>query len=283
MYCEVQKGRIHYEIEGSGFPILILHAMGTDYRSMTAWIEPVFQQTKGFQRIYIDLPAHGESDITTDVKSSDDILSNIVDFIEQVIPNQSFSLIGASYGGYLAQGILCKKKNLVKSICLLAPALHIKKRTVPPKVVLYKDEEALKDLPTQIQVAIDTLLVNQTRENLELFIKEVQPGRLVANQEFLSSNWRDTGYFFTTDPFEQIETLSIPALILAGQQDSICGFEDQQILLNKLTNVTFSIIDEAGHLLAIEKRRVVQDLMTDWIERKTKGAQHEHTSYSNRI
>jgi hypothetical protein len=32
----VTKGSIYYEIVGSGFPILIMHSMGTDHRSMKA-------------------------------------------------------------------------------------------------------------------------------------------------------------------------------------------------------------------------------------------------------
>ncbi|WP_285857011.1 hypothetical protein [Mesobacillus subterraneus] len=40
MDCEVRKGTIHYEILGKGFPLLILHAMRTDHRSMKAWIAP---------------------------------------------------------------------------------------------------------------------------------------------------------------------------------------------------------------------------------------------------
>lgn len=59
MECLVAKGSIYYEIVGNGFPILIMHSMGTDHKSMKAWIEPIFDEIQGFQRIYIDLPAHG--------------------------------------------------------------------------------------------------------------------------------------------------------------------------------------------------------------------------------
>jgi pimeloyl-ACP methyl ester carboxylesterase len=93
MDCLVSKGSIHYEIVGSGFPILMLHSMGTDYRSMKAWLEPIFNNLQGIQRIYIDLPAHGKSLIDDNLSSSDDMLLNILDFIDKTIPNQEFSLI----------------------------------------------------------------------------------------------------------------------------------------------------------------------------------------------
>lgn len=31
MQCNVEFGTIHYEVIGEGFPLLILHSMGTDY------------------------------------------------------------------------------------------------------------------------------------------------------------------------------------------------------------------------------------------------------------
>jgi pimeloyl-ACP methyl ester carboxylesterase len=102
MNCFVTKGTIHYEIIGSGFPLMFLHSMGTEYRSMKTWIEPIFTTVSGFQRIYIDLPAHGRSEINEEFYSSDDMLENILDFIDQIIPNQELSLIGHSYGGYMA-------------------------------------------------------------------------------------------------------------------------------------------------------------------------------------
>lgn len=54
MNCIVTKGNINYEVFGSGFPIIIMHSMGTDHRSMIPWIEPIFESLQGFQRIYID-------------------------------------------------------------------------------------------------------------------------------------------------------------------------------------------------------------------------------------
>lgn len=80
MECKVNKGSIHYEIQGEGLPIVILHALGTDYRSMKAWVEPIFDNLKGYQRVYVDLPAHGGSMIDERVTSTDDMLENLLEF-----------------------------------------------------------------------------------------------------------------------------------------------------------------------------------------------------------
>ncbi|TQR18422.1 alpha/beta fold hydrolase [Psychrobacillus vulpis] len=267
MNCLVTKGSIHYKVFGTGHPILILHSMGTDFRSMSSWIEPIFENVPGFQRIYIDLPAHGESDINESFNSSDDMLLNILDFIDKTITNQMFSLIGFSYGGYLAQGILHSKKSSIRSICLLATSLHLKERKLPQKIVINKNEALLSGLEHDIKIAIETLMNYQDEEHIKCFLSEIQPGRVLANKNFLLSNWRENGYSLSEEPFHNVKEISQTALIILGKQDAICGYEDHFFLLKKFSKATFAILDHAGHMLQIEKRELVQSLMKDWLTR----------------
>jgi pimeloyl-ACP methyl ester carboxylesterase len=189
---------------------------------------------------------------------------NILNFMDQKIPNQEYSIIGFSYGGYLAQGILHKRRDNVKSICLLAPALHLKQRTLPEKIVYVKDATELHSLDSDIRLAFETLMTFQTKENLGYFLNEIQPGRLLANREFLASNWREKGYYFLEEPFHDVDKLPQPALIILGKLDSICGYKDHSFLTDKFPNSTFVILDQAGHMLQIEERELVQKLIKDW-------------------
>ena len=265
MDCKVRKGSIHYEVIGEGFPLLILHAMGTDHRSMKGWLEPVFNKAEGFQRVYIDLPAHGRSYIDDDVKSTDDMLGNLLDFIDGTFGEKEFSLIGTSFGGYLAQGIFHRRRSQVKGISLLATALHLKVRNVPERVILEKDENLLSSLEPEIRAAFETLFICQNEATLAAFMEEIQPGRLLANRKFLSSDWRATGYYLCEEPFHDVETLPNSALFILGKQDYICGYKDHLSMLEKFPNSSLAVLDQTGHMLQIEKREVVQNLLKDWL------------------
>lgn len=52
---------IHYEVHGEGKPILLLHGAFLDHRHMMSDLEPVFVARTGWQRIYVDLPGHGQT------------------------------------------------------------------------------------------------------------------------------------------------------------------------------------------------------------------------------
>jgi pimeloyl-ACP methyl ester carboxylesterase len=181
---------------------------------MQAWMEPLFANRPGWQRIYIDLPAHGHSHVKEWVTTSEDILHVILGFLDDFIPEKRFTLAGKSYGGYIAQGIYAKRKELLDGFFLLAPALHLQKRTLPDKTILRQDEEMLHDLHPDIRTAFETLMVVQTRENLTRFLEEVQPGRLLADRDFLTSEWRTKGYFFSLDPIDSTSLFTAPTLFL---------------------------------------------------------------------
>jgi pimeloyl-ACP methyl ester carboxylesterase len=266
MECKVRKGTIFYESIGEGFPLIFLHSMGTDHRSMMAWAEPIFENMKDFKRIYVDIPAHGLSHIETSLQSTDEILLNILDFIDELFPNEGFLLVGHSYGGYLVQGIMHYRLDRVKGICLIASALHVKDRTLPKKVVFEKDEYLLEGLENDIRTAFETLMIYQNKQKLELFLKEIHPGRLLANRVFLNSNWREKGYYLKEKPFGELPHISQPALIIAGKQDAICGYKDYLFFLDLFTNSSLAVLEGAGHLIPIDKRETVQLLLKDWLE-----------------
>ncbi|MFD2444594.1 alpha/beta fold hydrolase [Bacillus sp. CGMCC 1.16607] len=267
MEYQVSNGTINYETIGEGSSLLFLHSMGTDHRSMKAWAEPIFENMENIKRIYIDIPAHGYSKINHNLQSTKDILNNLLEFIDGLLLEESFSIIGHSFGGYLAQGIMHNRMDMVKGICLMASALHIKNRTLPEKVVIEKDESLLDGLDADIRLAFETLMIYQNKEKLELFLKEIQPGRLVANRDFLSSNWKEKGYFLSEKPFEQISNIVQPTLIIAGKQDSICGYKDYVTLLDLFSNSTVAFIDGAGHMIQMDKRELVQALVKDWLNK----------------
>ncbi|KAA0547356.1 alpha/beta hydrolase [Bacillus sp. BGMRC 2118] len=256
---------LYYEKYGEGHPIVILHSMGNDHRSMKAWIEPIFEGAYGFERIYIDVPAHGKSIINEQIQSTQDMVDLLLQFIETEVENSPFSLIGHSYGGYLAQGIMDVKLDQVSGICLLAPAIHVKNRSTSPKVVRERDEVLLSSMEPSIREAFETLFIYQNKKNYDLFLEEVQPGRELVDRNFLLSNWREKGYYLENEPFKDKFNLEHSALIILGKQDAICGYKDHFMFLDIFNHVTFTVIDEAGHLMTIEKREFVQQLVREWV------------------
>jgi pimeloyl-ACP methyl ester carboxylesterase len=96
---DVQGIPIAYEVRGQGAPILLIHGWSADRRYMLADLEPIFEAWPGWRRIYLDLPGHGATPAPEWLSTQDQMLSLVCGFIDAVLPQGSFAVVGNSYGG----------------------------------------------------------------------------------------------------------------------------------------------------------------------------------------
>ena len=99
--CKLENHTIKYLSYGEGHPIIIMHGGGpNDHQYMQSDFEPLFETRKGWRRIYIDLPGHGQTLWPDWVTSHDQILDLLCDFKAEVdysdfiesLENMSFSI-----------------------------------------------------------------------------------------------------------------------------------------------------------------------------------------------
>ena len=139
---------VHYESRGSGRAVVMVHGFTLDRRSLVGCMEPVFAARAGWRRIYFDLPGMGRTPGSGAIASSDDMLDVVLSFIDAVIPGQRFSIVGQSYGGYLARGVLARKAASIDGMALICPVVVAEraKRELPQHSVVAKDEALLASL-----------------------------------------------------------------------------------------------------------------------------------------
>src|ERR1044071_8476103 len=138
MECMVRDIPVSYEACGSGLPIIMIHGYTPDHRVMKGCMEPLFVQRPDWQRIYLDLPGMGRTPGSQQIKSTDDMLDVVIDFIDAVIPGRPFLVAGTSYGGYLSRGVLQRKFDQVAGIALICPVIFGDRgqRDLPPRTVI---------------------------------------------------------------------------------------------------------------------------------------------------
>jgi len=70
---------IHYEIVGSGMPLLTIHGWSPDHRLMRGCLEPVFEAIdRPYERIYFDLPGMGRTPGPRWIDGSDRMLDVVL-------------------------------------------------------------------------------------------------------------------------------------------------------------------------------------------------------------
>ena len=268
MLCRLKNISINYEILGEGKPVVILHGYYPDHRLMLGCMEPVFRNLENYKRIYIDLPGMGKSDSAEWIINSDCMLNILTEFIEKIIPDEKFLLIGESYGGYLSRGLIYKMADKIDGVLLICPVIIAdpKERNVPEHVVLVKDDNLLSKLTLEEMKDFNSMSVVQNEKNYERYRNEIIAGVQLAQTSFLD-RLQQNGYKFSFDVDKESDKFDKPTLIILGKQDSCVGYKDAWDILENYPRATFALLDKAGHNLQIEQEQLFNSLVNEWLVR----------------
>ncbi|TCC17909.1 alpha/beta fold hydrolase [Kribbella sindirgiensis] len=254
---------LHFVSHGDGVPVLALHGWTPDHRLMTGCLEPVFSQLPGYRRLYPDLPGMGQSP-AGDIDSSDGIMAALRAFIDEQIGDEPFLLIGESYGGYLARGLVAERPSQIRGLAMICPTgqLWHKDRKLPEHVVLRTEPGVLESLEEGEDFT--DLAVVQTSAALAAYRSDVAPGLAVADtaaMDRIQKNWALTTAPESGPPYDG------PSLIMCGRQDAVTGYEDLYELLPHYPRATYAVLDIAGHNLQLEQPALFGALVAEWLQR----------------
>lgn len=259
---------VHYEVVGQGKPVVILHGLGGRLESMKACMEPAFSTHSTYKRIYVDLPGMGQSTYQANEASSDRILEILTQFVRDVIPER-FLVVGLSYGGYLARGILSQLIHQADGIMLLCPVVvpQPEQRILPDAVVRFEDNAFLNQLDEASKSRFCQFAVVADEQTYARHRAAHPKGDQAANDAFLQELKAHYAFSFDVDDQIRRSHFEKPALFLCGHQDDCTGFEDLWALIQDYPRATFSVLDAAGHNLHLEQPELFHALVVNWLTR----------------
>ncbi len=262
---------IYYEEYGAGKPVLCIHGYWVDHRLMSGCLEPVFTQTQGYRRIYIDLPGMGETPSDKQIRNSNDTIEILMQFVDIVIGKENFLLAGESYGGYLSMGLINKMKDRIDGVLLICPMVDSwatiqELGKVPDRQIILPPEQlGLPEENPDVKAFMD-LAVLAAPEVFIKFQKDILPGLTIADKEYLS-NYYSGDYSPDIEAELRIITFEKPACILTGRQDNSVGYLMAFKMLERFPRATFAVLDVAGHNLQIENEALFNSMVKDWLWR----------------
>lgn len=264
MECQLANITVHYERFGYGKPFITISGAPGDCRIISSWMESIFDARPGWQRFYLDLPGTPRAPGADWITGSDQVLDVICDFIDAVIPGQSFTLLGGSLGGYYARGVVHRKAALVDGLCLLVPWLSDREdEDLPAPVTFVKDPAIISQLAPDDAEFFEELVVIQNQKILDWYRDVVIPARTGVHRQFLDRVLERWQFSFDVDEL----SFEKPTLILAGRQDTHVGYVDAWDVLENYPRATYVVLDRAGHALGLEQEGLFRALVNEWLDR----------------
>jgi len=249
---------------GEGMPVLCIHGYTVDHHIMTGCLEPVFQQLYGYQRIYIDLPGMGMTPSKPWIKNAADMLEFLMEWINKIIPEEQFLVIGESYGGYLTLGLLNAMQERIDGVMLICPGFSSERMNLPARCILQEDDAFRVGADeTDVQDFLNMAVI-ATPETFDKFKRDIIPGLRLSDTVFLENYSRG---LFSVDYVENLREYSKPACIITGRQDHVVGYTDVYEILESFPHATFAVLDCGGHNVQIENEPLFSQLALDWLWR----------------
>lgn len=240
---------LQYEILGSGKPLVLLHGF---LESKTMWR---FLDLKQLNRqcILVDLPGHGESDLTDESEPSMRFMASEVEKVLLFLNIDACDIVGHSMGGYVALELM-QSFSKVDQLILLnsnfwADSEQKKQSRLQVAEVVWKAKSLL------IQTAIPNLFWDKKQYNKEIEVLINEANSISPFAIAYSALAMRTRRDYTDFVVQNSESITI----IQGENDETVPLNE---MLNLVTdNIDLEVIKYCGHMSHIEQSEEVLRLI----------------------
>jgi len=219
-FIEIDGLRVHYRVEGTGQPIVLLHGILASLHNWEGWSRELKSE---YRVISLDLPGHG---LTGPKSGFNYNREDYIDFIEQFVAAlelKEFTLIGNSLGGYFAWNYAIDHPEQVKRLVLIdSGGFPLSRLPLPIRVFTapligeismhFTPRFAASMLLRQVYADPSRISEAMIERYYEL---QLRPGNRRASRAL----FHDIKKHAFEEP-KGLEKLSMPVLLMWGEQDT---------------------------------------------------------------
>ncbi len=262
-FLDVQTAALYYEVEGDGYPLLLLHAGIADSRM---WDEqfPIFAQH--YRTISYDLRGFGQTRWETGTFAAfEDPVA-----LFSALGVQKAHVLGISFGAKIALDFTLVHPELVASLILVAPSVGGEE---PSEQIrrFFQEEDALVEQGD---------LQGATELNLRLWADGPQRTPEQVNPTVRQRVYEMQYHAFTVpmpeDADEQeleppaitrLAEVRVPTLIIVGDLDLPEKLDLSKQLATSISGAKLEVIAGAAHMVSMEQPQRFNDIVLDFLSK----------------
>ncbi|GAB1722889.1 MAG: putative 3-oxoadipate enol-lactonase [Nitrospira sp.] len=260
MFYQANSIRLAYDDEGSGLPLVFLHAFPLN-RSM--WKPQVTALSTQFRTIAVDLRGHGESDAPLWSFSLEQYADDVAALLDHLNIPQAV-LVGLSMGGYVSLAFSRRYGNRLRALVLAdtrAQADSPEGRTGRfhlAQTAYTQGAEAVAN--TMLPKLLGTTSLKSKPELVESIRRTIQhtpvSGMLVDLMAMAAR----------PDSVAHLKAISCPTFVVVGEEDHTTPLADAQLMARELPKARLAVIPAAGHVSNCEQPETFNDLLRGFVE-----------------
>ncbi|HEX3397588.1 MAG TPA: alpha/beta hydrolase [Steroidobacteraceae bacterium] len=252
-------GRLRYETEGSGDPVVFIHGFGLDF---AMWDPQWTSFSSRYRAIRYDLRGYGGSSLPEGPYSHVHDLSALIDFLGA----RPVHLVGLSLGGRVALRMAVQEPAAVRSLTLADPAMdgHAWSGYWLRRWRNMTEAAARGDVRGAKQLWRDHTLFAPARA-----CPEAAAALSAMIDRYSGWHWShaDPGTTPEQPVVKLLSSISIPTQVLVGELDLPDFQQIAQRLATDMPNAALRVIAGSGHMSNLEAPQVFNELVLEHLQR----------------
>ena len=240
---------LYYEIEGDGEPVVLIPGFAA---GRWIWFKQTGDLARSFRVISFDPRGVSASD-KPEGPQTISLLADDVAHLLQTVGVQSAHIVGASFGGFVAQEFVLKYPSMTRKLVLCCTSFGGPNHVAPaPETLLAL--ASTKGLNGKERMRANLLLAfspeyvrTQTAEVDE--VVQLRAANEVPEHIYLSQ-WQAAMNF---DAESRVEQIDRPTLVLSGDADVIVPVQNSRNLAAKIPGAELRIVAGGSHTFFIEQ------------------------------
>jgi pimeloyl-ACP methyl ester carboxylesterase len=176
-------------------------------------------------------------------------------------PTGQFALAGLSMGGYIALEIMRQAPERILALALLDTSARPDTPTA-----LENRSAAIEQAESNYQAVIEELMPKQLHpvhmEDAEMVSMITDMAMSLGNKTFIRQQKAIAGRI---DSLPSLHHIKCPTLVLCGREDAITPIGLHQEMVTEIEGSGLIIVDNCGHLSALEQPTRVNEALTQWL------------------
>lgn len=255
-YCSVNGIRIHYEISGEGFPLVLIHANPFDRR---LWTYQVAHFSTFFRVVNVDLRGYGYSDKPTSGTSIVEMAEDVVGLLCQEGVKEAV-VAGISVGGVMALQLGLDHPEIFKALilvgCSSAPGGRYQERIEGYREGVEKYH--IQHLKALVSKGFsESRLGRYLLGNFTEWDKKLDGGAIIEIFKALQNR----------DVTDRLGELKMPVLVVNGELDN--SLIRSREMSQRIAGAAHRVIPGTGHACCLEDPAAFDGIVVDFL--KTHG------------
>ena len=247
---------LHYVIEGSGPPVILVHAFQMDLRE---WDEVVPELTSGFRVIRYDVRGHGRSASATQPTAAQDDLRDLLD--ELHIPKAS--LVGLSMGSGIVLDAALAYPDRVDRVVMVSPTISGVTSIIPNDwmtPIIAQVRAGAKDSAAALWWASGMMAGARKRGAAGEHYHQV----VLDNARIWGENPANR-LPLSPPAAQRLESLRARLLVIVGERDAAAIRQLGEILTRRVPDAEGVVMDDAGHMISVERPAELAEYIADFL------------------